>query len=145
MKYIFITFLCMLPFVANGADTMCVKPTTTVVVLDPSIDGTELSSNVTGKTWSTQFSYGVISGIGGCTEDAGGCNKVGCASTQQENITVYSTGSRCFCKMLRPIESKWIYRSYPGANNCPGKCASLCATAAGNEPLLRTGFITNII
>jgi len=137
MNKIIVLFLTLAPIVCYAADTMCVKPTTTVVVLDPNINGTALANNNTGKTWSTQFPYGIISGVGGCYTNG---NAV---VSDQTNITPYSSGLHCYCKMLRPIESLWVYAGY--SNGCPSVCASMCSSNAASAVALRNGLFGKVI
>jgi len=143
MNKIIVLFLTLAPIVCYAADTMCVKPTTTVVVLDPAINGTALANNATGKTWSTQFPYGIISGIGGCYNNVGSTQ--GGVASNQTNITPYSTGGLCYCKMLRPIESPWVF-SGVGNNNtsCLTDCARVCSSNAASAVALRRGLFGNI-
>ena len=143
MNKIIVLFLTLAPIVCYAADTMCVKPTTTVVVLDPNINGTALASNATGKTWSTKFSYGVISGVGGCYDDVGSTQ--GVVASDQTNITPYTTGAYCYCKMLRPIESPWVYSGYSSFNSdCASYCAFYCSSKAASAVALRAGLFGNI-
>ena len=140
MKKIIILIATFLPIFAH-AENMCVKDGSVMIVLDSQINGTALSSNATGKTWSTQFSYGIISGIGACSSEAG--------STQGEvasnqNITPYTSGRYCYCKMLRPVESVWVHCSYDG-NGCVSNCASECASYAASSAALRIGLFSNLV
>lgn len=145
MKHILITLLCMIPFIANGADTMCVKPTTTVVVLDPAINGTVLSYENTHKTWSTQFSYGVISGVGACSGTVNPAT--GNVSPNQNTLSPYTTTGAlyyCNCKMLHPIESVWIAISERNGS-CSTICANRCASSAATDAAFRGGMFGNVI
>ncbi len=141
MNKIIVLFLTLAPIVCYAADTMCVKPTTTVVVLDPSIRGTALANNATGKTWSTQFPYGIISGIGGCYSNVG--TTQGEVASDQTNITPYSTGTHCYCKMLRPIESPWVFSV--SNDNCATHCPLYCSSNAATMVAVRRGLFGNII
>ena len=144
MNKIIVLFLTLAPIVCYAADTMCVKPTTTVVVLDPNINGTALASNATGKTWSTKFSYGIISGVGGCYNNVGAVQ--GGVASDQTNITPYTGGTHCYCKMLRPIESPWVFSGYSDSPsyNCTPNCASRCSSLAASAVALRAGLFRNI-
>ena len=144
MKKIVITLITLLPIVAYG-DNMCVKDGSILVVLDPQIAGTALSNNQEGKTWSTQFSYGVVSGIGGCYNDVG--STTGGVASDQVNITPYTTGSYCYCKMLKPVESAWVYSGLSNyyTSRCADNCASTCSSStAGAAVALRAGMFGNI-
>ena len=134
--------MAFLPIFAH-AENMCVKNGSIMVVLDPQINGTALANNKTGKTWSTKFSYGVISGVGGCYTNVGSTH--GVVASDQTNITPYSTGPYCYCKMLRPIESPWVYGGSYVANDCATYCASYCASNAASVVALRAGLFGNVI
>jgi len=142
MKKIIILIATFLPIFAH-AENMCVKDGSVMVVLDPQIGGTALSNNATGKTWSTQFSYGIISGIGGCYNNVGATQ--GAVASNQTNITPYSTGYYCYCKMLRPIESPWVFSGFNHGYNCPSDCASYCSSNAASAVALRTGLFSNLV
>ncbi|MBO7508885.1 MAG: hypothetical protein J6T57_01225 [Alphaproteobacteria bacterium] len=139
MKKIIITLLIIAPAVANAAN-MCIKNDAVMVVLDPQINGTALSNNATGKTWSTRFSYGVISGIGGCYSASGGTQ--GDVASDQVNVTPYSTGNFCYCKMLKPVESAWVYFGTP--YNCVSNCAGNCSSGAASAVALRSGLFGSV-
>ena len=142
MRKIVIALITLLPIVAYG-DNMCVKDGSVLVVLDPQINGTALSNNQTGKTWSTRFSYGIISGIGGCYNDVGSTQ--GVVASDQANITPYTTGSYCYCKMLKPVESAWVYNvSFYSVGYCASGCASSCSSNTASAVVVRAGLFGNI-
>ena len=138
MKKIILFITAFLPILAH-AENMCIKNGSVMVVLDPQIAGTALASDATGKTWSTKFSYGVISGIAACSTNVGATQ--GMVATNQ-TMTPYSTGTYCYCKMLRPIESPWVF--YGNVVYCATDCASRCASYAGSAVALRRGLFGNI-
>ena len=145
MKNIYILLLlCGIPCIAHAADTMCVKPTTTVVTLDPEINGTALSSNVTTGSWSTEFSYGIISGVAGCLSSA---SYAGTIPVDQSSVIIsYSapnTSRGCYCKMLKPIESKWVAVTN-NANGQNTKCPALCASNIATTASVRRGLFGSI-
>lgn len=145
MKKIIILIIAFLPILAH-AENMCVKNGSIMVVLDPQINGTALTSDATGKTWSTQFPYGVISGIGGCSS-VGVCTTAGCIP-QNQNITPYQEGNFCYCKMLRPIESVFVWTYYTAGNgepSCKTNCAAGCAEYAAKNVIFRTSLFGNVI
>ena len=141
MKKIIILLVAFLPILAYG-ENMCVKNGSVMVVLDPQIGGTALANNATGKTWSTRFSYGVISGIGGCFSDVG--SVLGAIASDQ-NITPYTVGGRCYCKMLRPIESAWVYGGGDTTFSCSARCAADCSSGTASNVALRAGLFGNVI
>ena len=145
MKKIIIAILMILPFFAHAAN-MCIKNDAVMIVLDPQVGGTANGNSATGKTWSTKFSYGIISGVGGCYSNVG-ATQGGVASDQ--NITPYTSGTYCYCKMLKPAESAWVYSGYGSSaasynNNCANYCASYCASNAASAVALRVGLFSTV-
>jgi len=142
MKKIIILIATLLPIFAH-AENMCVKNGSVMVVLDPQIGGTALAYNNTGKTWSTQFPYGIISGIGGCSNESP--NVQGAVASDQ-NITPYTGGTYCYCKMLRPIESAWVFSGLSTGYTCASSCTRHgCSTSSTSSVALRAGLFGNII
>ena len=140
----FVSLMCVIP--SFGAN-MCIRDDALMVVLDPVISGAALASDATGKTWSTKFSYGVISGIAACYTNVGATQ--GMVASNQ-TMTPSSTGAYCYCKMLRPVESPWVFSGsnsgspYYSVNACATNCASVCASYAGSAVALRVGLFGNI-
>ncbi len=131
---------------AFAAD-LCVRNDAMVVAMNPDINGTINDYYETGvKTWSTKFSYGIISGIAACATD---CTTTGCIATNQ-NISAASTGAYCYCKMLKPVLSHWLHgsRYYPGystdSNGCANKCAFNCAYNSANSPQFRRALFQSV-
>ena len=126
---------------AIAAD-LCIKNDAMVVALNPMYNGTANGSDSVNKTWSTRFSYGTISGIATCATD---CETQGCVATNQ-NLNVYSTGGRCYCKMLRPAPSRWVYSGHFSSNGnyCARDCASGCASNTASALALRRGLYGSI-
>ncbi len=145
MKKILSLFVMIfLPCVSHAAN-MCIKNDAVMVVLDPQVNGTALANDVTGKTWSTKFSYGVISGIGACSTNV--ASSQGGVASDQTNMTPYTGGTYCYCKMLRPIESPWVFSGYYSGSNygyCANGCASECSVRAASAVALRRGLFGNI-
>ena len=131
---------------AFAAD-LCIKNDAMVVAMNPFYAGTANGYDSVSKTWSTRFSYGTISGIAACATD---CTTTGCVATNQ-NMNMYSTGASCYCKMLRPVESRWVFSGistyYYGPSNdgCTPNCASNCASNAASASALRRGLFGNVI
>ena len=143
MKRIIVVLGMILPVAVNAAN-MCIKDDAVMIVLDPQVAGTALSNNSKGKTWSTRFSYGIISGIGGCYSNVGSTQ--GVVASDQVNITPYTTqGGYCYCKMLKPVESAWVYSGYTDGSNCANNCASRCSSYAASGVALRGGLFGNIV
>lgn len=132
---------------ANSAN-MCIKDDVVAVVLDPLINGSSSSYVADTKSWSVSFSYGTISGIGGCYSNACGSLSAGCVATNQ-NISQYTSGQYCYCKTLRPVPSKWAYSgsgwsASSGPAQCNSNCASTCANSARSSNVVRRGMFGSI-
>ena len=137
-KLCFILFGLIITTGAFAAD-LCVKNDAMVVALNPMYNGTANGSDSVNKTWSTRFSYGIISGIAACATD---CTTQGCVATNQ-NMTVYSGGNYCYCKMLRPAPSRLVYSGNVGST-CARDCASNCASNPASALALRRGLYGSI-
>ena len=141
-KLWFILFGIIITTGAFAAD-LCIKNDAMVVALNPFYAGTANGYDSVSKTWSTRFSYGIISGIGTCATD---CTTQGCVATNQ-NMNVYSTGAYCYCKMLRPALSPWVYsggNSGLSSLSCASGCAKDCASFAASAVSLRRGLFRSI-
>lgn len=120
MKKIFIVFLILIcgPVFATS---MCVNDDTVAVVFDASINGTGGSGSADGS-WYTIFSYGRVYGVSACVSQTYGTvvdeiTDNGAIITGGE-----ANGGICYCKMLHPAVSAWVYR-----NSIGGRCSSECA------------------
>ena len=116
INILLIAFIMTTPCMAWAAASMCVKPGALTMMLDPRVNG---NGSYSGKTWRVSFPYGQISGIAGCYNT----NSNWQSPEVQSSITTSTTGEYCYCKMLHPLESKWIFISQ--------KSQSLCTTYAG--------------
>ena len=72
-------------------------------------------------------------------------------TVQPNDWLTYSSDSlndtrQCWCRMLTPAISKWIYISQQtGALNCQKSCSSLCATRLGDTTQFMEALFTNIL
>ena len=99
-----------------------------------------LNSSTTCTSSPTQYQYhtdwadtcttnGVstpISGIGICSSTKGAyqyatATKLDISSTSDDN-------KYCWCRMISPAVSRWVYSSYSSAGVCAQLCAANCAT-----------------
>lgn len=120
--------LIALPLNAHAAN-MCVKNDTLLVVLDPNITPTSISYDNNARTWSATFSFGTISGIAGCGSYSALGNKSDIVTQNQNAVSLYDTSTSyytCACKMLLPVESKWVNGLY-NASGTTAACSTLCA------------------
>ena len=129
MKKIFIVFFILIcgPVFATS---MCVNDDTVVVVLDASINGTggSHSQTSTGGTgdWNTIFSYGRVYGVSACVSQ----NYGSVVDEITDNGAIVtggeSNGGFCYCKMLHPAVSRWVFHYSGTAANCAANCAYSC-------------------
>ena len=103
---------------------ICVKPTTSMIVLDPNVNGSGSSNNAATKTWSVTFTYGVVSGIAGCIDTTDTATVPG--DEVQSTLSTTTTGGRCYCKMLYPVSSRWVF-AYNASAYCAQYCTSNCS------------------
>ena len=142
--------LLVLPLTAHAAN-MCVKNDTLLVVLDPNITPTSISYDNNARTWSATFSFGTISGIAGCGNSGSlGGSGVDRVAINQGAVSLNADLSNyynCACKMLFPVESKWITSFYQGAATgsvCSTVCAGKCRDAL-SRPAHRSAIFGNVI
>jgi len=137
--------------IAWGAN-MCAKNDAVVVFLDPQVAGTILATDATHKTWSVEFPYGVVSGVGACYRIQSAPSP-GTLAPEQNLDPYTATGSsgatRCYCKMLRPVTSQWVFSKNVNecySSQCDSGCATCCAqvissTVGGRIALFSTAGI----
>ena len=117
-------------FVTTNAETMCVRDDTVMVVLDETTFTGTYAGNSNNMTWTATFPYGKISGIASCNGTGG----VGMYAVSNTEFATTITGSHCWCKMLKPVASKWQYQgSLVSISNCKSNCAGLCGSRTGPE------------
>ena len=98
--------------------TKCVK-------LTPSTTCTSYSGNYSQSNWSMTCGGIEIQGVAFCGSQDGGS-----IGTKSETVTTSSTSDNnqyCWCKMVSPAVSSWVYRSGLSAGTCARYCASYCA------------------
>ena len=119
---IVVSLFAMVACVGAHATTMCMASDTVAVILDPDINGTNYT--YTSGEWTTNFDYGDVSGIATCNSTSGSYG----TAYPQYNFEQGTTGVYCWCRMLRPARSAWVYSgAYGSASFCAANCASSCA------------------
>ncbi len=131
MKKIICLLCCMFCVGAAYPAAMCVKDNTTTVFFPETVRNVapiaQGSNNTANKTWYMTYSWGTISGIGGCYDGPETtANTVATAETQAA-VTTQTTGSKSYAKVLSPFETDWIYL---GTHKDAATCARL-ATGGG--------------
>jgi len=156
-KYIkIIIILCInIPNLAFSRE-MCLPNDTVSIVLNSSIGGSGGSSNNydnTNQTWNASFSYGVVRGIAACLSSNYGLGSYGIytdnGGTLTDNGAVVTggeaNGNHCWCKLLHPAVSAWVYDSSYGyadaaectrygttQSGCAQRCSGHFATSSTN-------------
>ena len=116
------------------AGTVTVDPAT--YGLDPDINGTNYTYDASAGTWTTNFDYGDVSGISTCNSTSGSWG----VAYPQYNFEQGTTGVYCWCKMLRPARSAWVYLyEYGSASDCDAYCADVCAYRVRYDADFRRG------
>ncbi len=121
-----ITIIAVFAVVMSGvanADNTCYSGGANGISVDTSTNGTTHTYNRTDMTWTAIFAYGDLSGIAVCNGTSG---TWGVAT--QTNFESGTTGVNCWCKMLSPANSLWVYRY---ASTSTSICASDCAVDCG--------------
>ena len=113
------------------ATTMCVQSDTVSIILDPSINGTNYTYG--NGEWSVTFDYGTVSGISTCNSTSGSYG----TAYPQYDFGTDTTGVYCWCRMLRPARSAWVY-AYESSS--AAECASDCAANCGDSVRYRAAF-----
>ena len=124
-KLCFILFGVIITTTATAAN-LCVRNDTMVVAMNPMVGGNSYSSTpkAAGGEWTVVFSYGTIRGISGCTSSASGGTGSIAPATIADKISIKNSDA-CYCQMLSPTKSQWVYTGYnmsTACESCPGKC-----------------------
>ena len=116
-----IPLMAIVAFANANATTMCVESDMVAIVLDPDIAGTGYT-NTSGE-WTATFPYGTVSGISTCNSTSGSYG----VARPNANFEQGTTGVYCWCRMLRPARSAWVYRyARSSASDCASRCAGVC-------------------
>ena len=107
---------------ASFGITLCKKNNTAIAVLNKIVGGTPSTS---GMTWTVAMTDGNnVRGKALCSSMPGTFATVntGVADTVDQ-------GTNCFCKMMGPATSYWVFAAggYTDNSDCESNCATLCA------------------
>ena len=159
MKKFFVPCCLFLASSAIAA-TVCVEDDVVAVVLD----GSQTTSTYTNSPlsdqngtgdWTVTFAYGTVYGVSSCLASSATYTPAVSSLTQGattgkivvNNATVVggeSTGGYCWCKMVHPFESRWVFWGSRSANSCKANCAYNCAQGARSIGTMRTSMFTII-
>ena len=115
MKKILITLLVMNTTGAY-ATSMCVPDNRLSITLDPTINYTMggMSAGLDNfKLWRMVYPYGTVVGTSALLSKNYGTNLAEIIDNGNVVVGGERNGNNCYCKMLHPLESKWIR-----INNC---------------------------
>lgn len=119
------------PVPTARAASMCMSNDMVGIILGPDIEPTGYT--YTAGEWTVTAPYGTLSGIATCNSTAGSYG----VAYPQYNFEQGTTGVRCWCRMLRPSRSAWVYSDvFSSASDCASNCAGLC----GYSVRFRVGF-----
>lgn len=105
------------------AITICKKTNTAIAILNKVVGGTP---TVSDNTWSVAMTDGTtVRGKALCS----GLPGSGFAVVNTAVADVEDTGVNCYCKMMGPASSYWVFESEYSSDSA---CESNCATACGN-------------
>ena len=111
----------------------------TAITLDPDIEPTDYS--YTAGEWTVTAPYGTLSGITTCNSTAGSWS----VAYPQYNFEQGTTGVYCWCRMLRPSRSAWVYHNeYSSASGCASDCAHNCGSSVRAYDEFRRGVFGSI-
>lgn len=109
------------PVPTARAASMCMSNDMVGIILDPDIEPTGYTR--TANEWTVTAPYGTLSGIATCNSTAGSYG----VAYPQYNFEQGTTGVHCWCRMLRPSRSAWVYNDKGGsASVCASNCANVC-------------------
>ena len=132
MKKIIMILMCMCVMPAC-ATSMCVPDDVFSIVLDPTIAGKTAGGLDSFKLWKTVFPYGTITGTSAClSANMGTVLPDGATDNGELIVGGERNGGMCYCKMLHPLVSRWVFSSSWDEARCASVCASRCYGVPSN-------------
>ena len=117
------------------AVTKCVK-------LTPSTTCKRYSGASDQSNWSATCGGIEIQGVAFC-----GSQKGGSAGAKSETVTTSPASDdnvHCWCKMVSPAVSRWLFGVASSADDCPFLCAMYCANVAKANPPFRSALFSGL-
>jgi len=134
---IFLIIISLITIVAESAHAAC--STGYSSVLDPTIDAITYTYSDEG-IWDVTAPYGHLLGIEVCN-DTSGSRAVASAT----DFPTGTTGQHCWCKMLSPARSAWVYLyDIFSAADCATFCATLCGNDVGRDAQFRSAMFASV-
>ncbi len=113
--------------------TLCKKTNTAVAVLNKTVGGVKTSAG--NHAWEVNMNDGItVKGKALCSEMPGVKDQVntGVADT-------VDSGLNCFCKMMAPATSYWVYlQGYETAASCESGCSNICGDHMATDRSFRS-------
>ena len=125
--------ICAASIPPAAAVTKCVKLTTSTTC-------TSASGGYGQSNWSATCGGIEIQGVSFCGSQDGG--QMGAIS---ENVTTSSTASdnkHCWCKMVSPAVSRWVY--YSEFSECANNCVFYCSFGVRNGASIRSALFGSL-
>ena len=147
IKNLFALFVCLCPLHAF-ATGMCVHTNSYVAQLSISHDGVSYETGNAG-TWTVTFDYPTSSYNTNTVKGSSACNEIpGAANTADPTMSSISgeaTGVNCWCAMVKPLISDWVYSgAYASIDACSAACATACATGVKTSSDTRRAMFNSI-
>ena len=130
---IIVGIICAASIPPAYAVTKCVKLTSSTTCTS--------SSGATGQSnWSATCGGIEIQGVAFCGSQNGG--SVG--ATTETVTTSRDNNKYCWCKMVSPAVSRWLFGAASSADDCPFLCAMYCANVAKANPPFRSALFSGL-
>lgn len=133
MKKLIVILMCMSVTEMAFGITLCKRTNTAVAVINKSVNGTKISA--VENEWVVSMNDGItVRGKSLCSEMPGVKDQVntGVADT-------IDSGPNCFCKMMGPATSYWVYlQGYETASNCESGCSNICGDHMATDTSFRS-------
>ena len=112
--------------------------------LDPDIEPTDYTYSQISSgngTWDVTAPYGHVTGIATCNTTSGS----GATAYPQYNFEQGTEGQHCWCKMLSPARSAWVYRTdLSSAAGCAAGCANRCTIFVHGSAAFRSAMFGSV-
>ena len=131
--YIYLGIICLLCTPAHAA-TKC-------VALNASSTCTK-RSNPSLSDWNATCSNIPVKGIGVCSSTPG--STAGQTADTLETAYNADENGYCWCKMVSPAVSRWVFNYYGTTTSCMPYCAHSCARYTETNSAFRAGLFSNM-
>ena len=126
--------ICAVTIPPAAAVTKCVKLTSSTTCINP-------SAELRQSNWSATCGGIEIQGVALCGSQNGG--SPGKTSETVKISSISDNNTHCWCKMVSPAVSSWVYRNM-SSNNCAYGCASSCAGYVQGLSAFRSGLFSGL-